>query len=222
MRRFELEPYLCNIERYETIEANMVPPMVVSIINSPLPMKYSLKSLCNAWSGSAPLGCGLRVRLKVLEREDAAFNQVWGMSETSCIATMLYYTEQDSTGSLGRCLPNLDAKIVDEDGRDIIGFGELCVRGPMIVKGYYENEEANKRDRDEDGYFPYGRCRVLWYIVDREKEVTTVRAFQVVPAELEGVLLSHPDIIGAAGIGIKLASARSFLVHISSQGLARG
>ena len=127
--------------------------MVVSIINSPLSKKYSLKSLRNAWSGSAPLGCGLRVRLKVLMREDAAFNQVWSVSETSCIATMLFYTEQDSTGSLGCFLPNLDAKIVDEDGRDIIGFGvvgELCVRGPMIVKGYYENEEANKRDWDED------------------------------------------------------------------------
>ena len=65
-------------------------------------------------------------------RDDAAFNQVWGMSETSCIATMLCYAEQESTGSPGRFLPNLDAKIVDEDGRDIIGFsvvGELCVRG---------------------------------------------------------------------------------------------
>jgi len=59
----------------------------------------------------------------------------------------------------GRFLPNLDAKIVDEDGRDIIGFGvvgELCVRGPMIVKGYYENEEADKRDWDEDGCFHTG------------------------------------------------------------------
>lgn len=87
------------------------------------------------------------------------------MSETGCIATVLYCTEQDSTGSLGRFLPNLYAKIVDGDGRDITGFGvtgELCVKGPMIVKGHYENEEANKRDWDEDGYFPYGRCRVLW------------------------------------------------------------
>ena len=70
---------------------------------------------------------------------------------------MLYYVEQYSTGSVGRFL--LDAKIVDEDGRDIIGFGvvgELCVRGLMIVKGYCENEEANKRDWDGDGYFHTG------------------------------------------------------------------
>ena len=61
--------------------------------------------------------------------------------------------------SPGRFLPNLDAKIVDEDGRDIIGFGvvgELCVRGPMIVKEYYENEEANRGGWDEDGYFHTG------------------------------------------------------------------
>jgi 4-coumarate--CoA ligase len=92
-------------------------------------------------------------------RDDAVFNQVWGMSKTSCIATMLCYAEQDSTGSPGRFLPNLDAKIVDKDGRDIIGFdvvGELCVSGPMIVKRYYENEEANKRAWDDDGYFHTG------------------------------------------------------------------
>lgn len=87
---------------------------------------------------------------------------------------MLYYAEQDYTGSVGRFLPNLDAKIVDEDGRDITGdgvVGELCVRGPTIVKGYYENEEANKRDWDEDGYFHTGDVAYcdkeskLWYIV---------------------------------------------------------
>jgi 4-coumarate--CoA ligase len=92
-------------------------------------------------------------------RDDAVFNQVWGMSKTSCIATMLCYAEQDSTGSPGCFLPNLDAKIVDKDGRDIIGFdvvGELCVSGPMIVKRYYENEEANKRAWDDDGYFHTG------------------------------------------------------------------
>ena len=66
---------------------------------------------------------------------------------------MLYYAEQDSTGSVGHFLPNLDTKIV-EDGRDITAFGavrELCVRGPAIVKGYYENDEANKREWHEDG-----------------------------------------------------------------------
>jgi 4-coumarate--CoA ligase len=97
--------------------------------------------------------------IKALMREDAAFNQVRGMNETSCIATMLYYAEQDPTGSVGRFLLNLDAKIVNEDRRDIIDFGvvgELCVRGPTIVKGYYDNEEANKRDWDEDGYFHMG------------------------------------------------------------------
>ena len=76
--------------------------MVVSVINSPLSKKYLLESLRNAWSGFAPLGCGLQVRLRALMREDAPLNQVWGMSEMSCIATMLYYAEQDFAGSVGR------------------------------------------------------------------------------------------------------------------------
>ncbi|OCL14379.1 4-coumarate-CoA ligase-like protein [Glonium stellatum] len=211
MHRFELESYLRNIERYQITEVNMVPPMVVSIINSPLSKKYSLKSLRNAWSGSAPLNRGLQLRLKALMREGAPFNQVWGMSESSCIATMLYYPEQDSTGSVGRFLPGLDAKIVDEDGRDISGLGvagELCVRGPTVVQGYFENEEANRRDWDEDGYFHTGDVAYcdekskLWYIVDRKKELIKVRGFQVAPAELEGALLSHPDVIDVAVIGV--------------------
>lgn len=62
-------------------------------------------------------------------------------------------------GSVGKMLPNMDAKLVDDDGKDISGdnvSGELCVRGPLIVKGYYKNPEANQRDWDEDGFFHTG------------------------------------------------------------------
>lgn len=100
------------------------------------------------------------------------------MSETTAIATMLYYPEHDSTGGVGKCLPNVDAKLVDDDGNDITAYdvrGELCVRGPIVVRSYYENEEANQQSFDADRYFHtgdvaycYGRNK-LWYIVDRKK-----------------------------------------------------
>jgi 4-coumarate--CoA ligase len=75
-------------------------------------------------------------------------------------------------------LPNLDIKLVDDAGKDISGFdvrGELCIRGPTVIRGYLENEEANKRDFDDEGYFHTGdiayvaRVSELWYIVDRKK-----------------------------------------------------
>ncbi|KAH7399658.1 4-coumarate-CoA ligase-like protein [Pyrenochaeta sp. MPI-SDFR-AT-0127] len=211
MRRFELESWMRNIERFQITEANMVPPMVIQVINSPLTKKYSLASIRNSWVGAAPLAAEPQARYKALLRADTPFNQVWGMSETSCIATMIHYPEHDPTGSVGRFLPNLDAKLVDDDGKDITDYdvtGELCARGPLIVKGYFNNPEANRLAWDEDGYFHTGDIAVrkrengLWYIVDRKKELIKVRGFQVAPAELEGVLLSHPEINDAAVIGI--------------------
>ncbi|ORY15061.1 4-coumarate-CoA ligase-like protein [Clohesyomyces aquaticus] len=211
MKRFELEPWLRNVEGFGITEANLVPPMVIQIINSPLTKKYSLHSIRNAWAGAAPLAAKPQARFKALLRSSAPFNQVWGMSETSCIATMTHYPEHDPTGSVGQFLPNLDSKLVDDEGNDITGYdvaGELCVRGPLIVKGYFGNEEANRLSWDKDGYFRTGDVAVrkkengLWYIVDRKKELIKVRGFQVAPAELEGVLLMHPDIADAAVLGV--------------------
>jgi 4-coumarate--CoA ligase len=216
MRRFELESWMRNIERFRITEANMVPPMVIQVINSPLNKKYSLASIRNSWVGAAPLAAEPQARYKALLRPDTPFNQVWGMSETSCIATMVHYPEHDPTGSVGRFLPNHDAKLVDDKGCDITDFdvaGELCVRGPLIVKGYFNNPEANRIAWDDDGYFHTGdvalrkRENGLWYIVDRKKELIKVRGFQVAPAELEGVLLSHSDVSDAAVIGITAGGA---------------
>lgn len=99
------------------------------------------------------------------------------MTETTCVATMFPYPETDTTGSVGRPNPGLDVKLVDEQGEDITGYdirGEMCVRGPSVIKGYLDNPEANK-SWDEDGYFHTGDIMYcdsktkLWYIVDRRK-----------------------------------------------------
>jgi 4-coumarate--CoA ligase len=239
MRRFELESWLRNIERFQITEANMVPPMVIQVINSPLTAKYSLHSIRNGWCGAAPLAAEPQARLKSLLSPSAPFNQVWGMSETSCIATMLHYPEYDATGSVGRFLPNLDAKLVNDAGEDVTDYdvaGELCVRGPLIVKGYFGNEDANRTSFDEEGYFHTGDVAVrksengLWYIVDRKKELIKVRGFQVAPAELEGVLLAHEEIADAAVIGIPASGEgeqgselpRAYLVLKNGSGLTEG
>lgn len=134
------------------------------------------------------------------------------MTETSCVATMFPYTESDDTGSVGRPIPNVDIKLVDEGGRDITGYntpGEICVRGPIVIPGYFEDDAANKQTFDGEGFLKTGDIGYCderakkWYIVDRKKELIKVRGFQVAPPELEGVLLLHPQIIDAAVIGVK-------------------
>lgn len=133
------------------------------------------------------------------------------MTESSCIMSMTQYPEQDDTGSVGRMLPNCDLKFVDDDGREVSTVnprGEMCVRGPGVIRGYYQNPEANASSFDADGFYHSGDVGYLdsatgkIYIVDRKKELIKVRGFQVAPAEIEGVLLSHPKIVDAAVIGL--------------------
>lgn len=180
MRRFELNAYLTNIKKFQVTELNLVPMIVVHILTSgnPLVVPDTFASLRNTWSGAAPLDKMLQARFKKLLRHDAPFNQCWGMSDTSCIATMYYYPDMDTTGGVGRFIPNHDAKLVDDDGKDITAYGvrgELCVRGPCIVAGYFGNVKVSTDSWDEDNYFHTGDIAYCdektksWYIVDRKK-----------------------------------------------------
>jgi acyl-CoA synthetase (AMP-forming)/AMP-acid ligase II len=213
MRRFELEPYLQSIQEYQITELLLVPPLVIALIMSPMTKQYSLESVRLVICGAAPLSKEAQNKLKADHcPRGTVFNQVWGMTETSSVATMFPYTESDDTGSVGWPIPNLDIKLVDEDGRDITGYnalGEICVRGPIVIPGYFENDAANAQTFDSEGYLKTGDIGYCdekskkWYIVDRKKELIKVRGFQVAPPELEGVLLLHPQIIDAAVIGVK-------------------
>ena len=102
---------------------------------------------------------------------------------------------------------------MDDDGADITGYdvtGEICVRGPTVIPGYLDNPTANQAF-DSDGFYhtgDVGYCdpsSKLWYIVDRKKELIKVRAWQVAPPELEAVLLSHPQVVDAAVIGVQFS-----------------
>lgn len=93
--------------------------------------------------------------------------------------------------------------------------GELCVRGPTVTSGYFKNPEANSQSFDAGGWFKTGDIAYCdqssrkWYIVDRKKELIKVRGFQVAPPELEAVLLSHPQIVDCAVIGITILGANT-------------
>jgi acyl-CoA synthetase (AMP-forming)/AMP-acid ligase II len=102
-------------------------------------------------------------------------------------------------------------RLIDEEGNNISAWGvrgELCVRGPTVTPGYHNNAEANADSFDSDGWFKTGDIAYCdqstrkWYIVDRRKELIKVRGFQVAPPEIEAVLLSHPQIVDAAVIGV--------------------
>ncbi|KIX00982.1 uncharacterized protein Z518_10048 [Rhinocladiella mackenziei CBS 650.93] len=216
MRRFELEPFLANVEKFKVTELYVVSAMAVAIVMSPLLNKYSMKSVRQALAGAAPLSKETQAGIRRHFRPGAPFTQVLGLTEVSCILTWFDYPEDDLTGSVGRIRPGIDAKLIDNEGNDISGYdvvGEMCVRGPTVIKGYFNNPEANKMSFDQDGFFHTGDVMYcdgktkLWYVVDRKKELIKVRGFQVAPPEIEAVLLTHPDIVDAAVIGVPAASA---------------
>lgn len=216
MRRFEPWAYLDAVARYRTTRLMLVPPMVVALLNCALQdearVRRSLVGVISAIAGAAPLDAQTQARFQhLLHGGTSSFTQIWAMTELSCIATCFYPPEADATGSVGRFMPNLDAKLVDDDGNEVDLFdtrGELCVRGPTVIRGYLENPRANAESWDREGYFHTGDIAVrssqngLWYIVDRKKELIKVRGFQVSPAEIEGVLLAHPDVRDAAVFGV--------------------
>jgi acyl-CoA synthetase (AMP-forming)/AMP-acid ligase II len=136
------------------------------------------------------------------------------MTEACCLISITPHPERD-IGSVGYLIPNTDIKFIDDDGNELTKInerGEMCVRGPTIVRGYFENPEANARDFDNDGYYHTGDIGYMTeagkiFIVDRKKELIKVRGFQVAPNEIEGLLLSHPTVIDAAVVGVTVPSS---------------
>ncbi|KAF8247393.1 amp dependent CoA ligase [Wilcoxina mikolae CBS 423.85] len=211
LRRFDLEMYLRCIRDFKITEVTVVPPLVVAMVMSPICNSSFFTSIRSATSGAAPLGLLLQRRFQALLPKETPMKQVWGMTETTCVATMFWPGEFDDTGSVGYLVPGLEAKLVDDEGNEVKSYnntGEMCVRGKTIFQGYYNNPEANRELFDNNGFYKTGDIMYCdgaskkWYIVDRKKELIKVRGFQVVPPELESTLLSHPEIIDAAVIGV--------------------
>ena len=125
MRRFDLQTYLTTVERYNVTDLAVVPPIVIAILMSPLSQnKPYLRKARMAACGAAPLDKNVQARFRSLMGGNAPFTQVWGMTETSCVATMFPHTEHDDTGSVGRLIPNLEAKCVIP--RSPVGCIVLC------------------------------------------------------------------------------------------------
>jgi len=165
--------------------------------------KYSLKIIN---SGSAPLSA--EVSVACAKRLKCEVKQGYGLTETSPV-THFTISEKGRDGSVGFLVPNTELKIVDfSDGHEITEpnkEGEFLIRGPQIMKGYFNNVAATKNTIDEEGYLHTGDIGYIdadgyYYVVDRVKELIKYKGFQVPPAELEAILLTHPEIIDAAVI----------------------
>jgi acyl-CoA synthetase (AMP-forming)/AMP-acid ligase II len=207
MPRFELESFLKAVQDYEVSLAHVVPPIVLSLSKNPIVDNYKLSKLKTLFSGAAPLGEELT--RACMERLGCNVRQGYGMTETSPVTHSSPAPPQPMKfGSVGVAAPNTECKIVDLESGETLGAnqkGEVCVRGPQIMMGYLNNPEATARTIDADGWLHTGDIGYAdedghFFIVDRAKELIKYKGFQVPPAELEAVLLTHPCVADAAVI----------------------
>ena len=200
--RFDLEQFLGAMQEYGVTYAHLVPPILVALAKHPLVDEYDLSSLEVITSGAAPLGEDLA--LAVEERLECVVAQGYGLTETSPVTHQAPNLRrgQTSHASIGPSVPNTEVKIVDVGTAKALGpgeRGEVWIRGPQVMLGYLGNPQATAATIDDDAWLHTGDIGYVdengyCYIVDRVKELIKFKAFQVAPAELEALLLTHPQI----------------------------
>lgn len=205
MQAFSFVEFLHLIQRHRITTLQAVPPVMNMLAKRPETAQYDISSLRHIMVGAAAMSVQLSNEL--MERFDFSIARGWGMTETTCVGILSPDNMRDTEGSSGYLLPSTEAKIVDEDGHELTDTpGELWVRGPQTMLGYWNNEKATRETLTVDGWLKTGDIVVvkndLWWVVDRKKEIIKVNGFQVAPAELEAVLLQHEDISDAAVVGL--------------------
>ncbi len=133
----------------------------------------------------------------------------WGMSETCAIGTNNPVTSTEFSGSIGLPLPGIDIAIKDDDGKSLaIGeSGEICIKGPQVMVGYYNQPAENKTAFTSDGFMRTGDIGIMdlkgyTKIIDRKKDMIIVSGFNVFPNELENVISMCPGVVECAAVGI--------------------
>jgi long-chain acyl-CoA synthetase len=167
----------------------------------------SLASIRLAVSGAAPLGEELFDGMR--KRFDVVVHEGYGLTEASPIVTTSAIGRRDpAPGSIGPPLPGVDVRLVDADGADVLPGdpGEIWVHGPNVFPGYWRDADATARALTGDGWLRTGDVAVAddageLSLVDRAKDLVIVSGFNVYPAEVEDVLLTHPDVAEAAVVG---------------------
>lgn len=207
MPRFDMEEFLGLIETHGVTRVNLVPPIILGLAKHPAVDQYDLSSLLALTSGAAPLGKDLLSA--TASRLDCVVSQGYGLTETSPVTHACPDTKAvEKAGSVGPPIPNTEVMIVDVATREPLGVnenGEVWIRGPQVMQGYLNNPEATANCIDDEGWFHTGDIGYVdedryFYIVDRVKELIKYKGFQVAPAELEALLLTHGAITDAAVI----------------------
>ena len=209
--RFDLETFLAAIENHRITGLYVAPPIVLALAKHPAVAHYDLSSLKYIISAAAPLdanlaaACSQRLGLPPV-------GQAYGMTELSPGTHVVPVRDMPTAppGTVGKLIAGTEMRVVslDDPDKDLgIGeAGELLIRGPQVMKGYLGRPDETAAMIDPDGWLHTGDVGYVddggWlFVVDRVKELIKYKGFQVAPAELEALLLTHPGIADAAVVG---------------------
>ncbi|KAK1416601.1 hypothetical protein QVD17_32392 [Tagetes erecta] len=211
MKRFDFQGMLKAIQTYKVNNIPAVPPVILSLVKYN-GGGYDLSSLRSVGIGAAPLSKHLahafRAKFPWVDLKPG-----YGLTE-SCGAASFFVTGEEAkslSAASGALLPSFCAKVVDPATNIALGpysEGELWLKGPAVMKGYLGNEAATSATIDSDGWLKTGDLCYFnedgyLFVVDRIKELIKYNGYQVAPAELEALLLNHPQILDAAVIPLK-------------------
>jgi acyl-CoA synthetase (AMP-forming)/AMP-acid ligase II len=215
--RFQLNTFLRSHEEHKVTFTFITPPVAVALAKDPSVRDYDLSTLRGLLSGAAPLD--ERLAHAVQNRLGIPVYQGYGLTEASPV-THLNTDDGISRGSIGGPVADTSHKIVDPESLAEIepptdglsAAGELWVRGPQVMDGYINDEDATAATLPGDGWLRTGDlakqdARGNVFIVDRLKELIKYKGYQVPPAELEAVLLTHPAVADAAVVGVRDAAS---------------
>jgi 4-coumarate--CoA ligase len=214
MNKFDFLEMLQCVAKFRITDLLLVPPIVVAMAKHPASKQFDLSSVDTVGSGAAPLGREVSEEFERLwPSGQINVKQGWGMTEVTCAATTFDPSKTSTSFSVGELVPNCEAKIVLDDAGNVeapVGErGEIWVRGPNVMRGYWGKPEATAETLTADGWLKTGDVAYVdkeghFFIVDRKKELIKVKGLQVAPAELEAILLDHPEVQDAAVIGVPL------------------
>lgn len=207
MPRFDLQTFLSLNAEHRCTRAFVAPPIVLALAKQPAVEEHDLSALVQVFSGAAPLSA--EVAQAAADRLGCEVVQGYGMTELSPVSHMTP-PGRFKPGTVGLNAPSTDVRIVAVDGSgdlEVDQEGELWVRGPQVMLGYLNNQQATDDTLVEDGWLRTGDIARIdsdghVTITDRLKELIKVKGFQVPPAELEGLLLTLDGVDDVGVIGV--------------------
>jgi long-chain acyl-CoA synthetase len=203
----DIPGFVKELSKYKVTVLPAVNTLYNALLNNPdfARLDFSSYKLCN--------GGGMAVQKSVAERwlkvTGTPIIEGYGLSETSPVATANRIDIKEFTGTIGLPIPSTEVAILDDDGLPLpLGAtGEIAIRGPQVMAGYWNRPEETAKSMTADGFFKTGDVGIMdengfTRIVDRKKDMIIVSGFNVYPNEVEGVVAAHPGVLEVACIGV--------------------